>query len=226
MPNHIQNRLQIIGNKKRVKEIISLISDDEGLDFDKIIPCPQVVKDVGEIHHGIVTAVQEKYMANVSENSLVAILQLSSRARVKEVAEKDKAEFEKACAAYEATGYCYWYDWNIAHWGTKWGAYGQPDKRTSKSKGEIWFQTAWSAPAKIMIKLTELFPDVKFVLSYADEDSGSNAGTITCIDGMHKITKLESQSNGAYEMYFELHPDRKKDFIKVKGNYQYKDEEL
>lgn len=224
MPNHIQNRLQIVGDKKRVKEILLQICDEEGLlDFNKIIPCPQIVKDVGEIHHGIVTAVQEKYMADVSTSSLVAILQLSSRAQVEEVAEKDKPDFEKACAAYEATGYCYWYDWNVAHWGTKWGAYDQPDKRTKKSKGEIWFQTAWSAPVKIMVKLTELFPDVKFVLSYADEDSGSNAGTITCVDGMHKVEKLPNQSNKAYELYFELHPDRRGDFELIDGKYEDKE---
>lgn len=224
MPNHIQNRLQIIGDKKRVKEIIAVICDeDNDLDFDNIIPCPQVIKDVGEIHHGIVTAVKEKYMADLSTNPLVAMMEQASRFKSK-VDPKDQVEFEKACKAYEETGYCYWYDWNIAYWGTKWGAYDQPDKRTKISKGIIWFQTAWSAPVRIMVKLTDLFPDVEFLLSYADEDTGYNAGFVRCKDGLHRVEKLTNQSKEAYDLYFELHPESRDEYEFVNGKYECKEQ--
>lgn len=221
MPNHITNKLHITGNNDRVKEIVSLITDDEGLlDFDKIIPCPQIIKDAGEPHLGIVTAVKDKYHADVSSNPLIAVLELSNRAKNK-LNPKDHDCFEKCCAAYEATGYAYWYDWNIENWGTKWNAYSQPDERTNKDKGEIYFQTAWSAPVPIMVKLTEMFPDVSFSLWYADEDTGSNTGLITCKGGMYRVERLPNGSNSAYEMAFELNPSRKDNYMFVDGKYKY-----
>ena len=69
-----------------------------------------------------------------------------------------------------------WYDWNLENWGTKWDAsesiYSQEDKI-------LEFQTAWACPQEILLKMTEMFPDLQFNGSYADEDFGSNAGYIT-----------------------------------------------
>lgn len=223
MPNHIQNRLTIIGSPERIKEIREFIkSEEQEIDFDKIIPTPAVIKNVGEISHNIVTAVETKYMANISENPLLAIMQLNSRERVKTVKEDQKEDFEKACKAYEETGFVYWYDWNIKNWGTKWGAYDQQDKRNTNNV--IFFNTAWSTPRPIIKKLSELFTDVKFELSWADEDSGSNAGTIVAFDGFIKETKFVNQSTNAWNMFFELHPDRKDDYIAVGETYECKEQ--
>lgn len=116
-----------------------------------------------------------------------------------------------------------WYDWNSEHWGTKWNAYQQGDKRDTPDT--IHFQTAWACPAPVVEALAKMFPDVEMSWDYADEDSGSNVGRIILKGGLVFETEIENQSTEAYDLYFELHPDRREDFILVDGEYQYKDED-
>lgn len=223
MPNHIQNKLQIVGDPARVKEIFSQICDSDGcIDFEKIIPSPQVIKDVGEIHHGIVTAVEAKYMANVDPNPLIAVLELNSR-RKASVKKEDEPAFERSCKAYEETGFVYWYDWNVDNWGTKWNAYDQPDERNATDT--MYFQTAWSAPRPIISKLAEMFPDVEINLWYADEDSGCNTGHIIHKGGLSRDERFANESAKAYDLYFELHPDRRDNYVFVDGKYKHKEDD-
>lgn len=225
MPNHIQNRLQINGSTERVSEILLLISNKEEnaqIDFEKIIPSPQVIKDVGGISFNVEKAVKAKYNAAVSSHPLVAMLEINSRENVS-IRKEDQAAFELACKAFEETGFVYWYDWNIHFWGTKWNAYSQDDKRNTQDT--IYFQTAWSRPLPIIKKLGKLFPDVKFILDYSDEDSGNNAGTVIIKGDRMQIVELVSQSKEAYDKYFELHPGRRDDFKFNGTSYEYVDEE-
>lgn len=68
-----------------------------------------------------------------------------------------------------------WYDWQLFNWGTKWNAsestYNQEDKI-------LEFQTAWSCPSELIQKMADMFPEIKFNGTYADEDFGSNVGYI------------------------------------------------
>lgn len=64
-----------------------------------------------------------------------------------------------------------WYDWNIKNWWTKWNAYG-----CDIAEGELRFDTAWSSPVPVIVKLSEMFPETEFEVMYADEDIGSNYG--------------------------------------------------
>lgn len=47
----------------------------------------------------------------------------------------------------------------------------------------IRFETAWSAPEPIYHEMARRFPHLDFQIRYADEDSGSNCGTITLSAG-------------------------------------------
>lgn len=222
MPNHIQNRIQIVGPKERVAEIFNLLKgDDCQIDFDKIIPCPQVIKDVGEIHSGIETAVKAVMGAPLDKNPLLAALQARSRENVT-LNDDDRPAYDRALKAYQETGYAYWYDWNVDHWGTKWNAYGQNDQRNTEDT--IFFETAWSFPEPIVRRLAQIFTDVEILWDYADEDSGSNTGKIICRNGRVYLSKLENQSKEAYDLYFELHPGRIKDYVLVGDTYEYKED--
>jgi len=66
-----------------------------------------------------------------------------------------------------------WYDWRIRNWGTKWNAYEQDSNPASLT---IEFQTAWSAPDRIIDRLAETVPGPWWWV-YADEDIGNNCGT-------------------------------------------------
>ena len=87
-----------------------------------------------------------------------------------------------------------WYHWNVRNWGTKWDAkesfYNQEDKI-------LEFQTAWSCPETVLMKMFERFPDLHFEGTFADEDFGCNAGYIGSEDGFYP---LDSQSEEAYEV--------------------------
>jgi len=99
---------------------------------------------------------------------------------------------------YRMCGYTTWYEWNIANWGTKWNAY----ETEKKDEDTISFDTAWSMPEPVMLKLSEMFPEIEFEHWYADEDAGSNTGYVTYKAG--EITggcAYDSCSNEAYETY-------------------------
>ncbi len=76
-----------------------------------------------------------------------------------------------------------WYDWRITHWGTKWGP-----SSIDFDDDYISFDTAWSAPIFVFLKLSEMIPAVTFSHIYADEDIGSNCGKIE-----YKAGEIESE---------------------------------
>ena len=69
-------------------------------------------------------------------------------------------------------GHNNWYDWSIEHWGTKWNAYDFGDG----GEQSIIFSTAWNTPEKVLIALSEKYPDAVFRVYYADEMLGDNCG--------------------------------------------------
>ena len=71
-----------------------------------------------------------------------------------------------------------WYNWSLAHWGTKWNAW---DGNVSGCTLE--FYTAWSPVPELMMKLSTIFPDVEFGYSWADEDIGFNVGSLVLKSG-------------------------------------------
>jgi len=93
-------------------------------------------------------------------------------------------------ALIEKYGYDNWYNWSNANWGTKWNAYDVEHI----SDTEVQFDTAWSCADTLIAKLSALHPTVELVLTYADEDTGSNCGIITYNNG--EITNYEDKSMG------------------------------
>lgn len=73
-----------------------------------------------------------------------------------------------------------WYRWSINNWGTKWNSYSHEKINDTT----IAFQTAWSFPDPVMLKLSKMFPKNKFFVRYADEDMGSNCGSIIFKNGV------------------------------------------
>lgn len=112
-----------------------------------------------------------------------------------------------------------WYDWNIENWGTKWNAY------EGDIEGNVMtFETAWSHPEPIVEQIAKMFPKIQIIWEYADEDTSSNTGSYIIKSGKTFYHEIENGSSEAYEMYFNLHPDRREDYELVDGQYKYKDE--
>jgi hypothetical protein len=231
MPNHIQNRLQVIGDNQEVQKVFTAIKGepfDDGtpmkIDFDKIIPRPKALDITSD---GWLMPIEHyPYPNPAADNGIMEHLKKLKAHCDKnpERKEEDLNNFLQGIRNYIDFGYATWYKWCVAVWGTKWNAYSQDDKRDTADT--IYFQTAWNSPVKVITKLSEMFPLVKFDLAYADEDSGSNAGKILFENG-RVITenKPQGQSMEAYDIFFELHPDSKENYKLVEGKYEYVEED-
>lgn len=74
------------------------------------------------------------------------------------------------------------YDWCNANWGTKWGFC---HSRIYKTKTSVWygFETAWSPPCPLILKMSEMFPKLNFTLRYYEQGAGFK-GVFVCIAGV------------------------------------------
>lgn len=87
------------------------------------------------------------------------------------------------------------YDWCIANHGTKWNA---GDTNLTESDGELIysFDTAWSPPTPVIIKASELFPTLTFVL-HMEEESHAYGGSETYEAGELISQDVREQTNTA-----------------------------
>lgn len=170
MPNHVTNILKINGTPNQVEEVRNFIrsEDDDGniveFDFDKIIPMPQEL-DIAS--NG--TAMMVEDLKRLKKTKL------SATWMGREVTDQMRKDAEPYLANLAKHGYVTWHDWCVDKWGTKWGAYSI----SVKADDTIQFETAWSAPLPIFEALAARFPEVEFVVEYADEDIGRNLGRLT-----------------------------------------------
>ena len=69
----------------------------------------------------------------------------------------DEEEARKALRAQMIAKYGFqsWYEWNIAHWGTKWDLCDTNENRVDDNTIEIYCQTAWSPPVEAFETLLE-----------------------------------------------------------------------
>lgn len=64
-----------------------------------------------------------------------------------------------------------WYDWRCKNWGVKWDA----SRSGFWQDGKDWvisFETPWGAPIEFMKKLSKMYPNMTFMLQFADESEG------------------------------------------------------
>lgn len=185
MPNYVIHNVKIKGSVEtisKVKKQIINTKDENGdvvpFSFQTIIPRP-VSLDIpssSEVETGIEyikgsvyekKKIEERYATyQDGENKLKECIRLA----------------ELALSNIKKYGHKDWYDWNIANWGTKWDAC-YPNVETTEDTIMIEFQTAWSTPEPIFLKLAEQYPDLMIDIDYADEDMGSNCGSYSYVDG-------------------------------------------
>ena len=68
-----------------------------------------------------------------------------------------------------------WWDWRIQNWGTKWNVSNVDVVAEDSDSIEFEFDTAWSPPEPIILKLREDFPDVS-ISAFYDEPGNQIAG--------------------------------------------------
>lgn len=194
MPNWVQTKLTFHGKSERVSELLKTIrSEKDGdiryFDFEKIIPMPKSLKITSgsSTDFGIDIL---KYRESGDDSALKSRLSWPwvVNAGIKTVEElvdhviegglADLNEGQLALDNIKNYGCKDWYDWAVRNWGTKWNSSDGFYENDTLS-----FQTAWSLPEPVLVKLSEMFPDITIGVVYADEDIGSNCGEFQLVDG-------------------------------------------
>jgi hypothetical protein len=228
MPNYVRTRLSFEGKEERIKELFNLVrtetvnEDDTILfDFNKIIPMPSAL-DILSCSTGEQAAEYLLYKCGYRTSKDRRIAQMEM------LKEKSPEEFDEALKIGQQYlrniadyGCATWYEWRIQNWGTKW-----PACEIVVNENSVEFDTAWSFPTPIVLRLSELFPDINISYLYADEDCGYNTGRGKFVAGKCETEEYpQGGSREAYEIYFDTHPDSRKYFLfnDVIGNYEYND---
>jgi hypothetical protein len=199
MPNHITNRLTIIGTEEEVAQVRAKIRGEEAdrfIDFHKIAPIPKELE--GTVSPMRIIS-QEEYDAQelkIATNDLTENEKNwgISRGLTQALADEYREKF----------GHCDWYGWQTANWGTKWNAYEQ----YSDDANVIEFDTAWSTPYSLLVNLSKMFPQVTFEVEYADEDFGYNVGRYVLLNGEIEEENIpDGGTQEALEMAMDIKGD-------------------
>ena len=192
MPNHVVNVLHINGNPdqvRAVRDVLEGVPENERdsprpVDFSKIVPMPEELDVTSGIEAEIAKdEVEGRPMPDYRKDR-----------------EYDRALVERCKENIRKHGHPTWYEWSVENWGTKWNAYTQ----RVIEPGIVEFQTAWGCPLAFLKALAARFPEVEFVVQYADEDLGVNCGTLTFRDG-ELAAEEHPHGNAAEEFASRLH---------------------
>jgi hypothetical protein len=116
-------------------------------------------------------------------------------------------------------GFPTWKEWSIHAWGTKTNAYAQDERAPNVIK----FATAWDAPLPVFAALAARFPDVTIRVEYADEDIGSNQGTLVyregCLAERHELPG-DRHNPERRQFAYRLHAYEFGDIAEIEEHYQ------
>jgi hypothetical protein len=82
-----------------------------------------------------------------------------------------------------------WYDWQMAHWGTKWGPCDAEINETftrlastNSFKISYTYETAWSPVNELFKRVSARFPHLRFNITYGEPNEGYK-GEFACKNG-------------------------------------------
>lgn len=208
MPNHIQNRLQVIGESSEVQKLFDHIKGqwDNGepmqIDFNTITPMPEELEVnphsgiemwvklcTGQIDFSSILSSTKISSAKLFLNghyeivtqrlAAQTVLEYLIGERSGNVKDFTEEEFNQFIQCLKNYRTTGYISWY--EWSIdNWGTkWNAYDQNDARNTEDtIYFQTAWSSPKKLILELSSMFPAVKIALTYADENAGSNTGRI------------------------------------------------
>ena len=179
MPNWVTNKVQAPSHVIR-----AMLNAEGRVDFNVAAPFPgSYGKDWDGVYSDAKEAAEIVCRVQVDDHLIIAMLQSTNRQRfdIKKLSEESFEQFVGMIRNWRACGYLDPMDFNRKVWGTEWNAC-EPSADTEN--GKCSFETAWACPEGVLVKLSERFPDDEIVVTYADEDIGSNCGTFTLKAGV------------------------------------------
>lgn len=197
MPNHIINKLYAAP-----VVLDSLRGDDAEVDFTKVIPYPPGLylgDDTGGINSLSVDCAEKAFNEPLDDHPLIARLEASNKARwsASDLDDRGFEQFIDMLRSKRQSGFYHIMDFTTAKWGTKWGAYS-----TKRFHDHVEFQTAWATPKPVFLALSEKFPERGLKIDFADEDRGSNCGSLLYSGG-----RLLEETKGTLQFAHDLWGD-------------------
>ncbi len=220
MPNHIMNRLEIIGSQKEVKEVVETFGEyipaKLRRSLNNEIVCLNKDKGVGWFNEktGVFSRRKKDDIVGLPDGWEMEILPaftfFPDFNKVLPMPEDIKATIG------EAGIFPSWYRWSIKNWGTKWNSYEhkQVDNNT------YMFETAWSGVPQIIEAISKRFPNILFKYEFSDENTGYNTGIYEFKNGCIKEYIPEEESREAFELAFKHRPHYREDYKLVGDNYE------
>ena len=212
-----------------MEKIFDSIKDEESkrvIDFEKVLPMPEElsIESNSSAETVIVLLMRQAHFLFFGPYSHEVKDAWERYERwpdyIKEKYEELAKKYLMNIAKYD---YPNWYPWHIAKWGTKWNSiegYG-----TQRREGDtIYFETANGFCEPVIEALSKQYPDVEFIYEAADEDIGSNT-----IKGTYKNGEFdgvrEHRTPAAFDIAFEMYPDRKEEFHQLEdGTWSCREE--
>lgn len=234
MPNHIKNRLKLIGTNEQIQEVFEKYNTHIKAKLNVANNGDIICKDSStekwscgwfNPQTGIFTDYERKIRTGIPENWTFEITQpMNCFPDFEKIISPPDCDEYKDLPNQEAVRNHpnWWHTWNTNNWGTKWGGYSYETEKF----GTYTFETAWCGVPDLMAELSKQNPEIQFEYTYADEDTGCNVGRFVFKNGdVLSVLKPDNCSKEAYDLAFELRPDRQSDYSLVDGVYEYIDEE-
>lgn len=196
MPNIITNRLTLHGTEQeKIDEVFTFLDGEESeMDFNKIIPMPAELSgtECGSQADEAWAVYQAKGLGNFERIDTMLTWSWTKEEGIKNregMIEYLERKFIKhghpqnsrwyslydygkhIYGLKQKYGFSNWYEWAMANWRTKWNSFD-----VSKEGNVIEFFTAWDGVPNLMLKVSEMFPEVTFSYEFADELFGYNLG--------------------------------------------------
>lgn len=233
MPNHIKNRLKLIGSIEQIQSVFEKYSNHIPAELNKAHDGTIICKSKSEdLSFGWFNQKTGEFDQRGKEK----VIGLPDEYEFEINQAKDCfPSFEKIIAPPDCDEYKdlpnqesvrnhpnWWHTWNINNWGSKWGGYSYETLQF----GVYTFETAWSGVPDLMLELSKQNPEIEFEYTYADEDTGCNVGKFVFKNGeVVSNAIIENCSKEAYDIAFELRPESQEYYELVDGNYEYIDED-
>jgi len=238
MPNHVKTRCKVSGDPKEIarfrKEVFSKSESeydpDDFLDFNKIIPMPEILKGsvsgTSAEYGAILILIAAKGGFGTSNYGLDKSRESCMRDEVKmpnaPMGAVAKAYLEKnpeyetdgrrRLQAILETGYTDWYEWSCDNWNTKWNSYSPCFVCDESGDLEFTFDTAWSFPEPIFEKLAEMYPNVHFHCACFDEGWGfAGEGYYNAPDDHGSAFSFVDADNDMYRFVYDCEPETDED---------------
>jgi hypothetical protein len=194
MPNWCMNTLTVTGPREELQRFLEFgkgPADEAGgqriLDANKFIPMPESLTKVESGSKDILYDIWYGNIDRVKDYQWIPEELKGDREKLKEFFRKDKDRGDEDADALadqykfnvDNYGCKTWYDWAIRNWGSKWN-FSEPhlisengndltDHPNDFASSLIYsFDTAWSPMIPVITRMGELFPQLRFVLDYAE----------------------------------------------------------